>query len=149
MISYNKGDLFSAPTGTILAHACNCKGVWGSGIAVEFKKRFPEAFRQYADDCGRYGDSLAGKTRVYREKSYDIACLFTSRGYGEHRDDPFKILEFTKTAMDELIVYARVAGREIDMPKINSGRFAVPWEQTEKLLNGTFGNRRIHVWEGL
>lgn len=148
MISYNKGSLFKAPVGTILAHACNCKGVWGSGIAVEFKKRFPDVFQEYADDCGRFGDQLAGHAKVYRAKDYDVACLFTSRGFGEQRDDAFKILEYTQTAVDELIVYAKVVGREIDMPKINSGRFAVPWEKTAELLNTTFGNRRIHVWEG-
>ncbi|KAF3891950.1 hypothetical protein GY631_4499 [Trichophyton interdigitale] len=34
-----EGDLFLAPEGAALIHACNCQGSWGKGIALEFKNR--------------------------------------------------------------------------------------------------------------
>lgn len=50
-IKYIKGSLFDAPEGYILTHACNAQGVWGSGIAKEFKKRKPLAFKNYNLFC--------------------------------------------------------------------------------------------------
>ena len=47
------GDLFAYPGLEAIAHGCNCMGVMGHGIAVEFKKRYPEMFRQYSALCNR------------------------------------------------------------------------------------------------
>ncbi|KAK4904538.1 ADP-ribose 1''-phosphate phosphatase, partial [Elasticomyces elasticus] len=33
------GSLFDSPDGSALIHACNCMGVWGSGIANDFRER--------------------------------------------------------------------------------------------------------------
>jgi hypothetical protein len=33
MIKYHKMSLFDVPTGSVLVHAVNNQGVWGSGIA--------------------------------------------------------------------------------------------------------------------
>jgi len=46
-----KASLFTAPEGSIIIHACNTKGVWGSGIAAAFAKIFPDARNVYAKAC--------------------------------------------------------------------------------------------------
>jgi ADP-ribose 1''-phosphate phosphatase len=64
-----------------------------------------------------------------------IACLFTSKGYARDTDPPAKILESTKSALDQLSVYFK--GREnveIASPMINAGLFNVPWPETEALI---------------
>ena len=40
-------NLFDAPWDALLIHACNTQGVWGSGIAAQLKKAYPDAFMQY------------------------------------------------------------------------------------------------------
>jgi hypothetical protein len=40
--AFVKGDLFGASGLGALAQGCNCAGAMGKGIAVEFRKRFPE-----------------------------------------------------------------------------------------------------------
>ena len=108
------GDLFShAPTGSVLVHACNTQGVWGSGIAAAFKARFPRAYDVYRATCEEYGDSLLGKTLLINPqeedtkangggKGYAIACLFTSRRFGKRKDSKDLILQSTKTAVVQL-----------------------------------------------
>ncbi|KAK4211155.1 hypothetical protein QBC37DRAFT_427521 [Rhypophila decipiens] len=49
-----QGDLFSAPPNTVLIHACNAIGSWGGGIALAFRKSYPEAFKVYNAHCKRY-----------------------------------------------------------------------------------------------
>lgn len=44
------GDLFDA-TEPALAHGCNCAGAMGKGIAVEFRRRWPDMYRAYHERC--------------------------------------------------------------------------------------------------
>ena len=37
---------------------------WGKGIALEFKKRYPEMYREYVDKC-RLGEVKPGKPYIY------------------------------------------------------------------------------------
>ncbi|KAL4934542.1 uncharacterized protein BDV17DRAFT_286238 [Aspergillus undulatus] len=54
LITEIEGDLFDARDGAALIHACNCHGVWGSGIAKTFKQKYPAAFNAYKDYCQKY-----------------------------------------------------------------------------------------------
>lgn len=128
-----KGNLFDAPKGSIIIHACNTKGVWGSGIAKEFAKRFPKARELYTQHCMEHGSSLLGTALLIPAGDYVIGCLFTSKNYGQFVDKPGKILESTDFAMAHLIAQ-NTDNKELHMCKINSGLFNVPWTETKKLL---------------
>lgn len=129
MIEYHTGSLFDVQSG-YLGHACNCRGVWGSGIAVDFKRLFPEAFLAYSNRCQEFGRHLAGSAFIAGR----VVCLFTSDGYGANVDTPAKIVEQTAWAVEQL---EKAGLTEINIPKINSGRFNVPWELTEKVLKNS------------
>jgi ADP-ribose 1''-phosphate phosphatase len=128
-----KGNLFDAPKGTIIAHACNTKGVWGSGIAKEFAKRFPVAAAIYRKHCLEHGSSLLGSCLLIPAGDYTIACLFTSKNFGAYVDSPDSILTNTFSAVMDMILQ-NGGEKEIHMCKINSGLFNVPWKDTKKLL---------------
>lgn len=100
---YIQGDLFSAPLNTILVHACNAAGVWGAGIALAFREKYPEQFEVYKIHCKTYGQSLFGTCLLISGEQHDIACLFTSRGYGRRKDSPDEILGATMTAVQDLV----------------------------------------------
>ena len=53
------GDMFESPAQT-LVNTVNTVGVMGKGVALEFKRRFPEMFRDYKERCER-GDVWLGK----------------------------------------------------------------------------------------
>ena len=38
------GDIFSISGISCYAHGCNCAGAMGKGIALQFKKRFPQMY---------------------------------------------------------------------------------------------------------
>jgi O-acetyl-ADP-ribose deacetylase (regulator of RNase III)/uncharacterized protein YwgA len=58
------GDLFESPAQT-LVNTVNCVGVMGKGVALEFKKRFPDMFEDYARRCAR-GEVKLGQPYLYR-----------------------------------------------------------------------------------
>lgn len=119
------------PKGSILVHATNCKGIWGSGVAREFAILFPEAYNVYAAACR--SSNVVGTSLVIRDQDYYVGCLNTSFDYGPRKDPPEKILEQTKTA---LVCFMRNLphGIPIYSCKFNSGLFQVEWERTEALI---------------
>lgn len=148
-IRYMKGDLFTAPIGSVLAQSCNCLGTWGKGVAAGFYKNFPSAYIKYKHYCENHEpEAIIGKCLLMaseatdpKGKGYFIACLFTSRGYGREADPKEEILQHTKTAIDDLIhqvnIDPRIESKIIHLPKINAGLFRVPWDQTEQILEDT------------
>jgi len=52
MITVIVGNMFESKAQT-LVNTINCVGVMGKGIALEFKKRFPDMYEDYIDRCNR------------------------------------------------------------------------------------------------
>ena len=52
MIELTQGDILQADA-EALVNTVNCVGVMGRGIALQFKKRFPENFKRYKTACDR------------------------------------------------------------------------------------------------
>lgn len=140
-INEQEGDLFAAPRHFVLVHACNCKGIWGKGIAAEFKKQFPDAFEVQKSQCREAGESgMIGKAMLIPPSQEDdrqlwIGCLFTSRSYGKNVDDPEEILRSTKSATQDLLAKisrTSTSGviKGVRMCRINSGSFNVDWKDT-------------------
>lgn len=133
MIKTIKGSLFNAPKNSIIIHACNTKGVWGTGIAKQFAEKYPNAYQIYRETCQEKGSKLIGTCLLIQTDKHIIACLFTSIGYGEFKDTPEQILKNTKSAVEDLIKQ-NISGLKLYSCKINSGRFAVPWDDTKRIL---------------
>ncbi|TKX18985.1 macro domain-containing protein 2 [Elsinoe australis] len=145
-----EGDLFSAPPNTVLVHACNCKGVWGNGIAKAFRIRYPGAYKICGAHCNRSqkaelsGTALLIEPQTNDKDKHFVGNLFTSKSYGRTKDSPDIILKNTDAAMRGLLgqIAAYNDGKEANrieriwMCKINSGLFNVPWKDTKALLGG-------------
>lgn len=107
-LKYITADLFAAPPGSILVHACNSVGSWGAGIAVAFRTKYPSSFEVYKAHCKAHStDELIGTCLVIRggekEGWHDIACLFTSKAYGKRKDPPDDILNATRNSVKDLL----------------------------------------------
>ena len=143
------GDLFDFKETHILAHACNCRGCWGSGVAALFAKHFPEEYEDHKGLCMNVGDNLAGTAMLTEH----VLCLFTSRNYGKKKDTEKKILEHTERALEEICYLADYRTSQehqgplkVAAPQINAGLFAVPWEKTEELLKRFLGDKENIEW---
>lgn len=143
-IEYKKGSLFEAPPGSVLVHACNAQGVWGSGIAAEFKKRFPKSFEEYRRFCESHSPR-SDAVGQYFESSEGIVCLITSENYGDKVDPPGRILENTLKALAQLV---REQGLRCNVHsnKFNSGLFNVPWEFTEAAIRVSYDLSTYSPW---
>jgi O-acetyl-ADP-ribose deacetylase (regulator of RNase III)/uncharacterized protein YwgA len=64
MIKVLVGDIFES-TAQTLVNTVNCVGVMGKGIALEFKKRFPEMYEDYVRRCEQ-GEVRLGKPYLFK-----------------------------------------------------------------------------------
>ena len=62
-VSVIRGDLFGSNAQT-LVNTVNCVGVMGKGVALQFKKRFPDMFAEYARRC-RDGEVRLGEPYLW------------------------------------------------------------------------------------
>ncbi|MCS6954585.1 MAG: macro domain-containing protein [Bryobacterales bacterium] len=64
MVTVKIGDLFESKAQTWV-NTVNCVGVMGKGVALEFKKRFPDMFDDYVERC-RSGQVKLGRPYLYK-----------------------------------------------------------------------------------
>ena len=64
MVQYVTGDLFASPAQT-LVNTVNTVGVMGKGVALRFKRIWPEMFAEYQRAC-EAGDLRIGTLQIYR-----------------------------------------------------------------------------------
>lgn len=67
MLKIITGDLFKSDSQTIV-NTVNCVGAMGKGIALEYKKRYPEMYIKYKKLCN---DNLIKIGTLYLYKSKD------------------------------------------------------------------------------
>lgn len=152
-VTERKGNLFDAPDNALLLHACNCVGSWGAGIALAFKKHYPEHFEIYKAHCeSKTPNSLLSTCLLIPPQrtgpQHWIGCLFTSRKYGRGKDSKDDIMDSTDSALQDML---EQLGEMEDKPehiwmcKINSGSFKVPWSQTKALIEALTFKDGLHI----
>lgn len=79
MIKVLIGDLFGSNCQT-LVNTVNTVGIMGKGIALEFKKHFPEMFRDYEKRCAE-GRVKLGEPYLYKRLSPPWILNFPTKGH--------------------------------------------------------------------
>jgi uncharacterized protein YwgA/O-acetyl-ADP-ribose deacetylase (regulator of RNase III) len=70
LVKLTSGDLLASKAQT-LVNTVNCVGIMGKGIALAFKRRYPEMFKDYVRRCDR-GEVQLGRPYVYRADDHLI-----------------------------------------------------------------------------
>ncbi|CCE61496.1 hypothetical protein TPHA_0A04210 [Tetrapisispora phaffii CBS 4417] len=174
-IRYYKGNILNAVKHPrIIIQSCNCNGSWGGGIAYQLATHYPRAEDMYVRICSQYNNALLGKCVLipsYEDENQLIACLFTSSFGGASHDTSSDILKYTKLALlqlnkmirtDDLLIDKEISSTietmtddirkplskySLEMPKINSGIFGVPWEKSEAILKEFEAELEFVVYE--
>lgn len=116
------GDLFATAGLPALAHGCNCAGAMGKGIAVEFKRRFPEMFAEYRSRC-RSGRFSLGDVFTWDTGEIVVFNLGTQKTWQTKAD-----LEAVQTALRRMVTEAESRKlRGVAMPRIGAGLGGLDW----------------------
>lgn len=128
MIHYVKGDIFESPAIT-LVNPVNCVGVMGKGLALEFKKRFPEMYRQYLKLCVQ-GKVKVGQLNLVQD-GFTKILLFPTK---DHWKNPSS-LAHVEAGLDAFCQSYRELGIDsVAFPKLGCGCGGLKWEDVKALM---------------
>ncbi len=136
MIEYKSGDLLQEDA-EALVNAVNCVGVMGRGIALQFKKTFPDNFKAYAPAC-KNGDVKPGRMFVFTNSEpinpkYIINFPTKRHWRGKSR------IEDVETGLDDLIkVISEKNIRSIALPPLGCGLGGLPWAEVKSRIETAF-----------
>ena len=148
MIRFKAGDIL-AEDAEALVNTVNCVGVMGRGIALQFKKAFPNNFRAYAEACGR-GEVRPGRMFVFETGGLTNPRYIVNFPTKRHWRGNSRI-EDIETGLADLARLIRERGiSSIAIPPLGSGLGGLEWgavrQRIEEALRG-FNDLRIVVFE--
>ncbi len=128
MIEYIEGDIFESPA-QVIVNTVNTVGVMGKGIALSFKKRYPEMFERYKAVCEQ-GLLKTGKLMLFYEADYWV-LLFPTK---ENWRNPSK-LEYIEEGLKKFVqTYASKGITSIAFPRLGCGNGELKWEEVKPLM---------------
>lgn len=159
MIKYKIGDLIEAAKQSeinVLAHCANCYCTFGSGVAPQIKKAFPEA---YAADCETVsGDmqKLGTFTKAFNNAYTEplmIYNLYGQGGYGKRKTggrdlDYDAIYNALDSMKNDLLVQKDVFPDyqiSIGLPCLGAGLAGGDWDIIEKMIEKTLCSANFDV----
>lgn len=136
MIDYRQGNLLEADA-EALVNTVNCVGVMGKGIALQFKKAFPDNFRQYEKAC-RSGQVQLGKILTVATHNLTnpkhIINFPTKHDWREKSK-----LENIRSGLEALVIeIQRLKIHSIAIPPLGCGNGGLKWKQVEPLITDAF-----------
>ncbi|MBI4546915.1 MAG: macro domain-containing protein [Ignavibacteriae bacterium] len=131
MITFTKGNILQS-NAEALVNSVNLQGVMGKGIALTFKKAFPQNYKEYVRAC--------------KEKAIDIGKIFVTQTNllspryiinmptKDHWRYPSK-LEYIEAGLKDLVKWLSVNRvRSIAFPPLGSGQGKLDWKMVKFLM---------------
>ena len=137
-ITFSSGDLFATPDVEAYAHGVNCGGSMGTGIAVEFKKRYPKMYKQYNTLC-KNGGLQPGDVFVWQGQNVTVFNLATQKHWKTNAT--VEAVENSVTKMLKLAANMSLA--EIVLPRIGAGLGGLEWSSVKALLINIAGEHQV------
>jgi O-acetyl-ADP-ribose deacetylase (regulator of RNase III) len=127
MIEYRTGDIL-AEDADALVNTVNCVGYMGRGIALQFRKAWPENFKAYAAACQRHevqpGRMLVFETGRLTPPRYIINFPTKRHWRGKSR------IEDIESGLKALVAEVKHRGiRSIAIPPLGSGLGGLDWRE--------------------
>lgn len=133
------GNLFASNSQT-LVNTVNCAGVMGKGVALEFRKMFPDMYDDYRKKC-ELGLIQLGKLTLYTDTHPWVLNFPTKRHWKSHSR-----LEDIELGLKELATnYKRWGITSVAMPALGCGHGGLDWNDVKPLIEKYLGNSKIDI----
>ena len=136
MIELKRGDILQADA-EALVNTVNCVGVMGRGIALQFRKAFPENFKAYKILCDR-GELQPGKMLVFDLGRLTHPRLVINFPTKRHWKDKSR-LEDIDSGLEALVREVRARDiHSIAIPPLGCGLGGLDWQQVRPRIEDAF-----------
>lgn len=134
MLEFVRGDFFDFDA-DIRINTVNCVGVMGAGVALAFKSKYPEMFKEYVRQC-KENEILPGRPSVWKQgdmfsKGIEIINFPTKN----HWKNPSNY-EYIEDGLIWLSNYLKnKEGLTITLPALGCGHGGLDWEIVKLLIS--------------
>ena len=119
-----------------LVNPVNCVGAMGAGLALQFKKAFPENFRAYAEMCEN-GGLKTGEMFVFETGAMFPAHIINFPTERHYKDK--SRMEYIKSGLSALVREIESRGIEsIAVPALGCGLGGLNWAEVKPLIVTAF-----------
>lgn len=140
MIKYLKGDLFKSPA-KILVNTVNTVGVMGKGVALEFKKQYPEMFYHYKALCEDRRLDI-GNLFLWRNDEKWVLLFPTKK----HWKNPSK-LEYIELGLKKFAEnWDKLGADSIAFPRLGCGNGGLDWAEVKPLMEKYLKNIPLQIY---
>ena len=133
MIIYKQGNIFNS-NAQVITNPVNCVGVMGKGLALEFKKRFPEMFLDYKNKC-THNEVKVDQPYLWENNQIQILNFATKKHWKDSSNlqDIKSGLRYIAKNYDEMGISS------IALPPLGCGRGGLNWNDVKALINEVLG----------
>ncbi len=149
MIEYKNGDIFNSDVEAIV-NTVNCVGIMGRGLALQFKNKFPQNFKEYAVAC-KNEQVQPGKMHIYQTGQLTNPKYIINFPTKRHWKGKSKI-EDIENGLDDLIkTIEKYSIKSIAVPPLGSGLGGLNWQIVKQTIEKKLSNVncKIVVFEPL
>jgi O-acetyl-ADP-ribose deacetylase (regulator of RNase III) len=136
MIELFQGDILKADV-EALVNTVNCVGIMGRGIALQFRKAFPENFKAYEAAC-KTNEVKPGKMFIYDLNRLGTPRFIINFPTKRHWKAKSRIEDITSGLTDLIEVLQQQQIRSIAIPPLGCGLGGLNWEQVRPLIIEAF-----------
>lgn len=136
MITITRGNLLEADV-EALVNTVNCVGYMGKGIALQFKKAFPENFRAYQRAC-QAGQVQPGSMFVYPTGSMLSPRYIINFPSKRHWRGKSRIEDIQAGLVDLIEVVRKQRIASIAVPPLGCGLGGLDWNQVRPMIEEAF-----------
>ena len=138
MINYTHGDILKSDVEAIV-NTVNCVGVMGRGIALQFKKAWPENFTAYKKACDA-GDVMPGKMFVFDTGQLTNPRYIVNFPTKRHWRGASR-MEDIEAGLDDLAQWLRDKHiQSIAIPPLGAGLGGLNWPEVKARITATLGS---------
>jgi O-acetyl-ADP-ribose deacetylase (regulator of RNase III) len=130
MIRYITSTVFNSNC-QVITNTVNCFGVMGSGLALEFKLRYPEMFQDYKVKCQ---NKLVKTGKPYLYTGYSPEILIYNFPTKNHWRYPSNIAWIDAGLKEFRNTYKELGIHSIAFPKFGTRNGKLKWDSVEKLM---------------
>lgn len=139
-IQYKSGNLFQEPTEAIV-NTVNCVGVMGKGVALEFKKRWPENYKAYKILCDQKrlvtGKMFVFETSNLFESKQRYLINFPTKAHWRSKSK----LSYIEEGLDDFVIQIKKNGiKSVAIPPLGCGNGGLNWDDVRALIENKLEN---------
>src|SRR5258708_5923163 len=136
MVELRRGDILKAKVDA-LVNTVNTEGVMGRGIALQFKKAFPDVFKAYEAACKRgairVGEVSSHDLNRFEQPHYVINVPTKKHWRGKSR------LEYVESGLRALVEEVKRLGiKSVAVPPLGCGLGGLDWDEVRPRVERAF-----------